>query len=304
MPLPLKKRKICYQHFELPSPEMLRPECELFGKPQDPHATQKTPEALSIDQWIALDRPKGDPFASFLQAGNADFSDMVKKACSSPEAAAAIRHKIVRQWQYFFYHTAENHQPSVDLAVQCALDIVASLNGYALRNDKPMRQVGRRFAIWPIRHSPHALLREEPEKLSKSLDLGAQIHFLVHATARWNPNDLATQIALRLVFFVQNLRENSQVLKKEHPEKEFISEAGRLSPPSLRDDNIEAWWIVAKAVLEDAFPEPYKVAVLQKLLTAPSHRKSAGVMNFRILQKIEYRFKSLFGFKRHRREKA
>jgi len=67
---------------------------------------------------------------------------------------------------------------------------------------------------------------------------------------------------------------------------------------------VNQWWKLALRCLIEAYPHPTKagelneqVPALNRLVRAPSHRKTAGKIRSRILERLENKFYSFAGIK-------
>jgi len=215
--------------------------------------------------------------------------------------------------EYLAILAERGNEEAVRLLAKISIATTTSLNELAIENPQALKSVAARNLQWPILSSSFPALQIEPDwqelglgsTLPLELDPGRQ------RKRRFNINTPAGKIAYQLLLYVCDLRTNAQLHQKRIKGRTssfdelpgYHSDAAELTAFSA--DSVWKWWDVALACLIDAFPNRTNpaqldetVPVLNQLVTAKAHRKSAGTIRSRIIEKIQESFYSIAGGKR------
>lgn len=170
-------------------------------------------------------------------------------------------------------------------AAELLEDFVRKLNLYAKANPEPFREAAREMTHWPVMHSPHPKLTQDPKMIAAQVQLGAGYPFHVVPEAEWDPTEFGCKVALSLFKYVSIVRRHPD----HHRRFPFTDRVKTL--PDIRESGaVSRWWFVAKQALLHGIPKPELDARFRSLATLKDRHK----VRSKILERIEKRFVSLF----------
>ena len=151
--------------------------------------------------------------------------------------------------------------------------------------DLPLfRSIARGRFKWPLMKSRFPSL-SDPETLLTDLQLGEDLPLAMDPRAKGILDD-AGEIALHLLFHVWHVHRWAPKLYSRDVRDE-LSGLGKFNT-----DSREQWWKVAKKCFLHSYPKPQEIPELNEMVTATTHRKSAGRIRRSILEMIKARFLS------------
>jgi hypothetical protein len=175
---------------------------------------------------------------------------------------------------------------------ELAREAITHLNQCAQLNPKIFRKTFRTWPEflheWPVMKQKREKLSESEKMLFSKIKLGAKSLFeLDPATAKWKLDD-AGKISADLLDFVHGARQNYYLGWQS-----FWHYGSGIFPQKLKkfsDETASDWWDVAKKMLLLAYPKPHKIKEFDRLVTAPTKRKSPGRIDAAILEVLKSRF--------------
>jgi hypothetical protein len=176
----------------------------------------------------------------------------------------------------------EKNASAIDYVLQITRQGCAFLKKLAETDPQLLRPAARRSWRWPVLKSLHPFLSDDHIALCTNLQLGQDTPFEIHPTARWK-TDAGGVIAFGLLSYL-----HETAARDTGPLGKYLS-----ALPKFRDDSALQWWKIGQYLLLLAYPNPERITELESLVTAPSHRKSAGRVRFRIMRILRERFLSL-----------
>lgn len=170
-----------------------------------------------------------------------------------------------------------------EAAANCCVEIiefaVGKMNELRRENPKIFQRIVERSQTWPLLKSRHSHFSEDEDQLLAKL--GSALSFPMDSSARWNPRDPATGIAIELHNYISLLRLNvSQFLKQkddkshwkqvyaDHP---WIADVKAL--PDFNSDTARRWWEVGKQFLEMMYPPLSEIESLSIFKSVKSREK-------------------------------
>ena len=226
-----------------------------FGKTESVNRTE-----------VLFVRAQKDPFALKLLAGGA-------------------RHSFER----LFELAGQGNVDAVKAVTQMVEDFVRTLNLYARANPAVFLPVTRSLTHWPVMHSTHPKLRDDPALAVASVQLGKDYPHTLEPQADWDPWELGCRIALHLFKYIERVK-NYPDRYKSFP---YCEDAKQL-PSHIANSAASQWWKVAKQALEYGIPELTQDSNLAQLAQGEATRKFPARMKARILERLESRFLKLF----------
>ena len=168
--------------------------------------------------------------------------------------------------------------------VKLTADACKGLDQMTAHDRKAMRPIARTMLSWPM---PRSRYRRNcpPESWLSEMQLGAALPIAQGAQAKWKTRGAATQIALALYAHLEHMRLDGEITIDGKPPRKWL-------PPFTRKTAMW-WWHVARRFLLASYPQPERVAELNRLVTAPTKRKSPGRIRAEILAVLKSRFLSL-----------
>ena len=166
------------------------------------------------------------------------------------------------------------------------------MNELALKHPQIFTRFSRTgYWKWPVMKSTYPEFGDDEEALLRKLQLGKDLPLRLDRKAQWarRIDDAAGRIAWQLLWYVWNARSENNTLRANYGE--FSKMADALARPNKK--SAPKWWEVAKAALLNSYPMLEKVDEFNRLVTAPSKRRSPGRIRQAILDILKARFISL-----------
>lgn len=200
---------------------------------------------------------------------------------------------------------------AADVCTKITIKMVETIN--TLKNAKPklFEKIAKGKPQWPVLRSRHPFYCEAEDVLLA--DVGKSYEFIIDSSAKWNPNDPGTKVAMDLYFYLDDLRDKANAFinmeivgmekKKILAERPWINQVAMLK--EFNRDSALDWWRLAVIFLKDSYPEPNKVTMLANVANTKQHyrantKRSSGILspgNFNrdIFHNIKGKFISLAG---------
>ena len=189
-----------------------------------------------------------------------------------------------------------NHE-AADLYLDLVMMMIHELN----RLQETAPDIYRQLLCWRVRWP--GILSNHPYFADHAMaprELGHGYPFEVDPTCRWDPAMDSRYVAMRLIMYIQRLREIIG-----HYSKDTLASRKTLAPllrdalalGELRDDTLR-WWEFGYARFLDAYNRPEEVERFSRWITAASHRKSPGRIRARIRDKLYEAFASIASYRK------
>lgn len=200
---------------------------------------------------------------------------------------------------------------AADVCTKIAVKMVETIN--TLKNAKPklFEKIAKRKTRWPVLRSRHPFYCEPEDVLLA--DVGKSYEFIIDSSAKWNPNDPGTKVAMDLYFYLDDLRDKANAFikmeiagtgkKKILADRPWINQVAILK--DFNRDSALDWWRFAVIFLKDSYPEPNEVPMLANVANTKQHyranttrssgKPSIGNLKRDIFHNIKGKFISLAG---------
>ena len=247
-----------------------------FGKPSEPPSV--------IKKWTT--QREDEERNRFFEADQESRANLHIRAEVSPNATRYLHIKLENFIKQLLQLAKSGNAEAACLLGKTIREACEELNKLALKEPALLRPEAMRSLNWPVLDSPHPHLRDDSERILKSLKLGEGTALEIHKSARWIFKNPAAQYAFHLLNFMHQSQRNPSELVGLP--KNLIDRIKALD--QYDSDSSKDWWKVAKDILLHSYPEPETIPELADLIKAPSHTKTPGRIKQRILEKIQARF--------------
>jgi hypothetical protein len=247
-----------------------------FGKPSEPPS--------EIKKWTT--QREDEERNRFFEADQESRANLHIRAEVSPDATRYLHIKLENFIKQLLQLAKSGNADAACLLGKTIREACGELNKLALKEPALLRPEAMRSLNWPILDSPHPHLRDDSERILKSLKLGEGTALEIDKSAKWSLKDPAAEYAFCLLNFIHESRRNpSELIGLPAILIDRIKALDKYN-----DDNAKNWWKVAKDIFLHSYPEPETIPELADLIKTPSHTKSPGRIKQRILEKIQARF--------------
>lgn len=237
------------------------------------------------------------------------FELICKLAPEHPGAFDALKSKQDAYFQYIKQLAKAGHAAALQTLATVAYEATEILNEMARSSPDLIAPMASKQVAWPTLRSSHKkynLSDNQERKLFESIGLGKKSGLKISSKSRFDPQNNVNQIAIKLLNYVQRIRDLANGLlsaffnlKSKHNLGKTLDERAALLPELPGESRVVAkWWEVAKEFLLEAYPALDPISehgfdevhpVLQAVYNssrqiAPSKHKG------RILDKIERSF--------------
>ncbi len=167
---------------------------------------------------------------------------------------------------------------------QITANACRALDQMTAHDRKAMRPIARTMLTWPMPRSRYKR-NCSPDAWLDEMRLGQDLPIAQGAQAKWKPCGWATRYALELYGHLERIRQDREITIDRKPPRQWL-------PPFTRKTAV-LWWNVARQFLLASYPNPERVSELNRLVTAPTKRKSPGRIRAEILALLKTRFLSI-----------
>ena len=298
---------------------------ELSG--QSPYAEEMRKQAKRLREIEkAPDEARERLMIPFYQAEFEVFPEVFFLCQFDAEMRATLASKTLKYCQHLILLAQDGKMDAIRDLAEIAILATQALNSLNLPESKreALRQVAAGKLSWPVMTSPAPHL-ESPDVNATDLGIGSSFPINLSKGRRFRIDTPSGKIAWKLWLYVFHLKNDAQafideknIQLKDLPgpmvgkERLRVAHEAVLLPKFTSDSaDVEKWWDVAQRCLIAAFPNPTDEKILNEnaplldtLVTATSHRKTAGKKRSRIINKLRESFYSIAGVHDPKKKKA
>jgi hypothetical protein len=262
------------------SPEALKEILTLFG--MDKKKVNESVRICDFDtpQWLT------DPFIIKSERNLQDYWDgselkpgphlSAHEIWQQGYSAINILKELIRQIK------AESSD-AAEVCTKITIEMVEIINALKRASPKLFNDAARKRTQWPVLRSRHPLYCEAEDDLLANVGKGYD--FIIDSSAKWNPEDPGTKIAMDLYFYMDELREKATAFvkkkntyverKKILARRPWIEQVANLQ--DFNRDTALDWWKLAVIFLKDNYPDPIAVPPLAILANAKSNQQAGPI---------------------------